>query len=56
MLILAFANELIDALEDEALREELHRSFEEAYWGVTSVTCMETCHGCEDLAAESAAK
>ena len=56
MLILAFANELIDALEDEVLREELHRSFEEAYWGVTSVTCMETCHGCEDLAAESAAK
>jgi len=52
MLILAFANELIDALEDETLRERLHASFERAYWGVTSVTCMETCHGCEEIAAE----
>ncbi len=56
MLILAFANELIDALEDERMRERLHASFETAYWGVTNVTCMETCHGCEDLAAGTAAK
>ena len=56
MLILAFANELIDALEDEVMRERLHTSFETAYWGMTSVTCMETCHGCEDLAAGTAAK
>ena len=56
MLILAFANELIDALEDEAMRQRLHASFETAYWGVTSVTCMETCHGCEDLAAGAAAE
>ncbi|WP_292656192.1 SufD family Fe-S cluster assembly protein [Nitratifractor sp.] len=56
MLILAFANELIDALEDEVMRERLHASFETAYWGMTSVTCMETCHGCEDLAAGTAAK
>jgi len=53
MLILAFANELIDSLEDEAMRERLHASFEMAYWGVTNVTCMETCHGCEDAAASS---
>jgi len=51
MLILAFANELIDTLEDESLRERLHASFERAYWGVTNVTCMETCHGCEEIAA-----
>ncbi len=56
MLILAFANELIDAIGDETLRERIHASFENAYWGATNVTCMETCHGCEDLAAESAAK
>ncbi|ADV46574.1 SufD family Fe-S cluster assembly protein [Nitratifractor salsuginis] len=53
MLILGFANELIDALEDEGLRERIHASFETAYWGQTSVSCMETCHGCEDAAASS---
>ena len=51
MLILAFANELIDALEEESLRERLHASFERAYWGETHVSCMETCHGCEEIAA-----
>jgi len=50
MLILAFANELIDALEEDGLRERLHASFEQAYWGETHVSCMETCHGCEEIA------
>ena len=50
MLILAFANEIIDALEDEVLRNRLHARFEEAYWGKTQVSCMETCHGCEEAA------
>jgi hypothetical protein len=54
MLILAFANELIDALEEESLRERLHASFERAYWGETQVSCMETCHGCEEIAAAEA--
>jgi len=51
MLILAFANELIDALEEDGLRERLHASFEQAYWGETHVSCMETCHGCEEIVA-----
>jgi len=55
MLILAFANEIIDALEDEALRNRLHASFEEAYWGKTQVSCMETCHGCEEAALDEKA-
>ncbi len=49
MLILAFANELIDILEDEALKERIHSSFERAYWGTTAISCMQTCHGCEDM-------
>jgi Fe-S cluster assembly protein SufD len=53
MLILGFANELIDALADEGLRDRVHASFETAYWGQTSISCMETCHGCEDEAASS---
>ncbi len=49
MLILAFANELIDAVEDEALKERIHSSFEIAYWGKTEISCMQSCHGCEDI-------
>ena len=48
MLILAFANELIDAIDDEIVRERLHTSFDRAYYGSTKIECMETCHGCED--------
>ncbi len=48
MLILAFANELIDSIDDEIIRERLHISFDRAYYGSTKIECMETCHGCED--------
>jgi len=48
MLILAFANELIDAVVDDNIRENIHKSFEKAYYGHTYVACMETCHGCEN--------
>jgi len=48
MLIQAFANELIDAVENETIREILHRNFDEAFYGQTRVECIETCHGCED--------
>ncbi len=48
MLILAFANELIDSIDDEIIRDRLHTSFDRAYYGDTKIECMETCHGCED--------
>jgi predicted dinucleotide-binding enzyme len=51
MLILAFANELIDAVADDNIRENIHKSFEKAYYGHTYVACMETCHGCENAIA-----
>ncbi len=53
MLILGFANELIDSVDDEALRDRIHADFECAYWGETGISCMQTCHGCEDAAASS---
>ena len=48
MLILAFANTLIDRIEDKVLREWIHQSFEAVYYGQTHVECLETCHGCEE--------
>jgi Fe-S cluster assembly protein SufD len=48
MLIQAFANELIDAVDGEMIREVLHRDFDEAFYGQTRVECIETCHGCEE--------
>ena len=48
MLIQAFANELIDAVDGEMIREILHRDFDEAFYGQTRVECIETCHGCEE--------
>ncbi len=49
MLIQAFANELIDAVDGEMIREILHRDFDEAFYGQTRVECIETCHGCEEV-------
>ncbi len=49
MLIQAFANELIDAVDGEMIREILHRDFDEAFYGQTRVECIDTCHGCEDI-------
>lgn len=48
MLIQAFANELIDAVEGETIREILHRDFDEAFYGQMRVECIDTCHGCEE--------
>ena len=49
MLIQAFANELIDAVDNETIREILHRDFDEAFYGQTRVECIDTCHGCETV-------
>ncbi len=50
MLILAFANTLIDRIEDRILREWIHQSFEAVYYGQSHMECLETCHGCEENA------
>ncbi|WP_188110018.1 SufD family Fe-S cluster assembly protein [Sulfurimonas hydrogeniphila] len=46
MLILAFANEIIDAIEDEKTRENVHLSFEKVYYGHGQLECIATCHHC----------
>ena len=48
MLILAFTNEIIDAIEDENTRENVHLSFEKVYYGHGQLECMATCHHCSD--------
>jgi len=48
MLILAFANELIDGISDNNLREQVHNSFEKAYYGASQLECIATCHNCSD--------
>jgi Fe-S cluster assembly protein SufD len=48
MLILAFANELIDAISDKELREQVHNSFENAYYGASQLECIASCHNCSD--------
>ena len=48
MLILAFANEIIDDIEDESVRESVHLSFERVYYGQGQLECIATCHGCSD--------
>ena len=49
MLILAFANEAIDAVEDEIIKNHLYVDFEKAYYGNAELDCMKTCHSCEDI-------
>lgn len=49
MLILAFANEIIDKIKDESTQNAIHCSFEEAYYGKSELDCLQTCHGCEGL-------
>ena len=48
MLILAFANEIIDAISQESVRESVHRSFETIYYGGAQLECISTCHHCSD--------
>lgn len=47
MLILAFANEIIDTITHTDIREQIHVSFENAYYGHVQFECLESCHGCE---------
>jgi len=50
VLILAFANELIDDIEDKSLRDIIHQDFEIAYYGeIKGVECIESCHNCEEM-------
>ena len=46
MLILAFTNEIIDAIEDTKTRENVHLSFENVYYGHGQLECIATCHHC----------
>lgn len=48
MLILAITNEIIDAVEDEKIREAVHLSFEHVYYGQGQLECIATCHHCSD--------
>ena len=48
ILILAFANELIDEISNEKLRDIIHQDFEIAYYGESRLECIETCHNCEE--------
>lgn len=49
MLILAFANEIIDDVSDKAVVEAIHLAFERAYYGEGQLECIATCHNCEDM-------
>ncbi len=47
MLIVGFANEMIEEVDDSNLKEVIHASFEKSYYGKHHLECLETCHGCE---------
>ena len=49
MLILAFANELIDSIKDENIKNFIHRDFELFYYGRSEVECISSCHNCEEM-------
>ncbi len=49
LLILAFANEMIDAIEDENTKEFLHQSFDSSYYNIAHIECISSCHNCEDM-------
>ena len=49
LLILAFANEMIDVIEDKLIRETLHCSFDKVYHNKPQVECIATCHHCEEM-------
>ncbi|NKQ40678.1 MAG: Fe-S cluster assembly protein SufD [Sulfurovum sp.] len=48
MLIQAFANELIDKVAGRSIQEQLHISFDKAFYGEARMECIDTCDGCED--------
>lgn len=49
LLILAFANEMIDNLENDKIKEYLHQSFDRAYYDEIQLECLSTCHNCEEM-------
>jgi Fe-S cluster assembly protein SufD len=49
MLILAFANEAIDSIDDEKIANHIYVDFEKAYYGSSDVECIKSCHECEDM-------
>ncbi len=49
LLILAFANEMIDVIEDKNTQNFLHQSFEKSYYNKAQMECILTCHNCEDM-------
>jgi Fe-S cluster assembly protein SufD len=49
MLILAFANELIESIKDEKVKNLIHQDFEIFYYGSSEVECLKTCHNCEEM-------
>ncbi len=46
MLILGFANEIIDSIDNKEIAEKVHASFETAYYGTPKIECMQTCDTC----------
>ncbi len=46
MLILGFANEIIDSIDDKEISDRVHISFESAYYGISKVECLQTCDSC----------
>ena len=48
LLILAFANEIIDDISDEKVLQGVHLSFEKVYYGQGRLECIATCHHCEE--------
>jgi len=49
MLILAFANELIESIKDESAKNLIHRDFELFYYGKSEIECINSCHNCEEM-------
>ncbi len=49
MLILAFANEIIDDMSENEVVNAVHNSFEKVYYGKGQLECIATCHFCEDV-------
>ena len=49
MLILAFANEMIDLIEEKDVKETIHKSFDYVYRNKPQIECIATCHNCEEI-------
>ncbi len=49
MLILAFANELIEMIESDEIKNLIYRDFELFYYGKSEIECIQSCHNCEEI-------